>query len=405
MKSKILSHMYMFLKKCYYKILNTFFCKKRVLFISLGGKQYSDNPKAISEKLYKISPKTKQIWLFKDPEKMRELVPDYIKCVELNNRILLRYIMTSRIYIDNDYLVYQNFLTKFSKNKKQLYIQTWHGDRGLKKCFYNVKGFKPDEKFTLEKDGFCDYLLTGSKFAEKVVRKMFKYNGKLLTCGYPRNDCLINNNEEKIKSVKDKLDISYDTKILLYAPTFKGKIGDKMTEHINFSNLVDELEKKTKKKWVVVYRNHHMSKINEKNKSLRFFDATTLFEDMADILCASDILITDYSSCAGDFILTGKPVILYINDYYDYISSDRGLHFKIEETPYMIANNNEELIEIVRDLTPEKAKENCKKLMEFYECTETGEASEIVVELILNNLYHKKGNKYETYIKYSDTCL
>lgn len=378
------------MKKCYYKFLNVFCCKKRVLFISLGGKQYSDSPRAVSEKLHELSPKTKQIWFFNNPEKMKEFVPEYIKCEKLDNHKLLRYIETSRVWVDNDYLVYQNFLTIFSKRKDQLYIQTWHGDRGLKKCFYDVKGFKPPEPYTLQKDGFCDYLLTGSKFAEKVVRSMFRYDGKLLTCGYPRNDCLINLNPEKIKEAREKLDIDENTKILLYAPTFKGKIGDKMTEHIDFKRLVDVLEQKTKQNWVVVYRNHHMSKINEKNKSLRFFNSTTLFEDMADILCASDMLITDYSSCAGDFILTGKPVILYINDYNEYVNSDRGLHFNIEETPYLFARNNNELIEIIKDLTPAKAKQNCKDLMDFYGCTESGKATETVVNLILKNLYNKK---------------
>ena len=389
-KIKRNSKVYMFMKKCYYKFLNVFFCKKRVLFISMGGKQYSDNPKAISEYLHKISPKTKQIWFFKNANKMKEYVPSYIKCVELDNHILLKYIITSRIWVDNDYLVYQNFITNFSKRKDQLYIETWHGDRGLKKCFYNVKGFKPVEPYTLQKENFCDYFLTGSKFAERVVRGMFKYNGKFLTCGYPRNDCLININKDKIKEAREKLDIDENTKILLYAPTFKGKIGDKMTEHIDFEKLVDVLEKKTKQNWVVVYRTHHLSKINEKNKCLRFFNSTTLFEDMADILSVADILITDYSSCAGDFILTGKPVILYINDYNEYVNSDRGLHFNIEDSPYLYAKNNKDLIEIIKNLTPEKAKENCKELISFYGCTETGNASEIVTNLILENLYKTK---------------
>lgn len=377
------------IKKAYYWFLRTFFCKKRVVFISLGGKQYSDNPRAVSEYLHKVSPKTKQIWFFVDPKKEAQKVPEYIKCKKLNNHTLLRVLQTSRIWVDNDYLLYQNFLTLYPKRKDQLFIETWHGDRGLKKCFYNVPGFKPKEPFTLQKDGFCDYLLTGSTFAEGVVRTMFKYDGKLLTCGYPRNDTLINPDAEKIRNAKKLLDIPDDTKILLYAPTFKGKIGDAMNEHIDFETLVNKLEEKTGNRWVVVYRPHHIGNAIEPYQSRQFFYSNLLFEDMADILQASDLLITDYSSCAGDFILTDKPVILYINDYDAYVKSDRGLHFKIEDSPYFFAKDNNELFEIVDSLTDRKAKTNCKKLKEFYGCTETGVASQTVCEIILKNLYNK----------------
>ena len=388
---KTISKMWFLTKRIYYKFLRTFFCKKRVVFISFNGKQYSDNPKFISEKLHELSPKTKQVWFFVNPDKMRENIPDYIQCEKLTNRRLLRYLQTSRVWVDNDLLVYKSFITKYPKRKDQIFIQSWHGDRGLKKCFYDVKGYKPPEAaFTLQTPGFCDYLLTGSAFAEKVVRTMFRYKGKLLTCGYPRNDCLINKNEEAIKKVKQKLDISEDTKILLYAPTFKGKIGDKMTEHIDFKKIVEILEEKTKQNWIVAYRPHHIGKDTEIPSCTRFFYTNKLFEDMAEILQATDLLITDYSSCAGDFILTNKPVILYINDYDAYISSDRGLHFDIEKTPFLFAKDNEELQEIVENLTTIKAKNNCEELKSFYGCTETGHASETVVNLILENLYHKR---------------
>ena len=87
---------------------------------------------------------------------------------------------------------------------------------------------------------------------------------------------------------------------------------------------------------------------------------------MAEILQATDLLITDYSSCAGDFILTNKPVILYINDYDAYITSDRGLHFDIEKTPFLFAKDNEELQEIVENLTTIKAKNNCEELKIYF---------------------------------------
>ena len=77
----------------------------------------------------------------------------------------------------------------------------------------------------------------------------------------------------------------------------------------------------------------------------------------------------------------------------DYISADRGLHFDIEKTPFLFARDNEELQEIVENLTTIKAKNNCNKLKSFYGCTESGHAAETVVNVILENLYNKKGQQ------------
>ncbi len=376
--------------KIFSRILSTFFCKNRVLFISFSGKQYSCNPRTISEYLHKVSPKTKQVWLFDNPKEMKKIVPKYIKCVKRNMRNNFYYMSTSKVWVDNDYLIYHYNLAKLVKTKKHMYIETWHGDKGLKKCFYDVPTFKREYPFSVEIPGYCDYFITCSTFAENVVRRMMNYKGEFLKTGYPRNDCLVYRDEERIKRSKKILGIEEDTCILLYAPTFKGVIKNKIEEHLDMDEIIKILSENTGKKWACVYRAHHILAGRDKPKAKRFYDARDTFGDMADILCATDMLITDYSSCAGDFILTGKPVVLYINDYEEYSTGDRGLQFDIEKTPFMFAKNNEELINIVKNLTPEKSKQNCEDLKNFYGNYEDGNATEQVVDIILEKLNAKR---------------
>ena len=138
----------LFFKKIYYWFFKTFFIKNKVLFISFTGEQYSDNPKAISEYLHKVSPKTKQVWLFENPEKMKKIVPDYIKCVKFGEKQFIHELATSKIWIDNDCFLYSKDILEYPKSKKQMVIETWHGDRGLKKCFYAVNGYKRKFPFT-----------------------------------------------------------------------------------------------------------------------------------------------------------------------------------------------------------------------------------------------------------------
>ena len=65
---------------------------------------------------------------------------------------------------------------------------------------------------------------------------------------------------------------------------------------------------------------------------------------MQELLCASDILITDYSSCMGDMALMKKPIFLYAPDVKEYIK-DRGFYWDIFTLPFPIAQSQEQFID------------------------------------------------------------
>ncbi len=107
------------------------------------------------------------------------------------------------------------------------------------------------------------------------------------------------------------------------------------------------------------------------------------FPDMADLLLISDMLITDYSSSSGDFCLTGKPIVLFIDEKETY---SRSLLFDIDETPYMVAHNQKELESIVSELDAEKARKNDEELIQFWGIYETGYSSSKVVDVIISHI-------------------
>ena len=107
---------------------------------------------------------------------------------------------------------------------------------------------------------------------------------------------------------------------------------------------------------------------------------------MADLLLISDMLITDYSSSAGDFALLKRPLVLFQSDIKEYIKYDRSFYFNMEDSPYYIAENQQELEDIINELDEKKAKENCEKILEFYETNETGHAAETIAEIIKGKL-------------------
>ena len=85
-----------------------FFCnkvfgvdKESIVFISFGGKTYSDNPKAISEKLHDANPHFKIIWLFIEPDLKKDIVPEYVTCFKVNSFKALKTLATSKFWVDN----------------------------------------------------------------------------------------------------------------------------------------------------------------------------------------------------------------------------------------------------------------------------------------------------------------
>ncbi len=342
--------------------------EKKVLFSSFGGKEYSEDPRAISEKLHDLFPDYKIVWSFTDKNTDNFLIPDYVKKVGTKFEYLKEF-STSAAMVTTNAINAGTY-----KRKGQFIVQTWHGDRGFKRCLYeSLKdlGIKRAVKITDNK--VTDICVAASDYGESVYRNAFRYNGEILKIGMPRNDKLLNNNEKEINLIKTYLNISPDKKILLYAPTFRDNTKSNQNPLIDISLTLEELNNKGGD-WICIVRAHSASNgINIPNDNI--INASK-YPDMADLLLISDMLITDYSSCAGDFLLRKKPVILAAFDKADYENNCRNFRIPIEETGYFIAYNQDELNSIIRNNTDEDFKQNCEQVLDFYNTVETGKASE-----------------------------
>ena len=69
---------------------------------------------------------------------------------------------------------------------------------------------------------------------------------------------------------------------------------------------------------------------------------------MQELLCVSDVLITDYSSVMFDFSLSKKPCFLFATDIDDY-KNDRNFYFDFRELPFLLAESNDSLAENILD--------------------------------------------------------
>lgn len=352
----------------------------QIVFMSFRGKQYSDNTRAISEKLHELDSTFNIIWVFDNPSLKMNHIPAYVTPIKIFSLAYYYYLATSKFWVDNNRKNGHVY-----KSKKQVYILTWHGDRAMKKIGYDQPANFSRKVDRILENEICDYIVTGSKFSESMYKTAFAYNGKYLAVGSPRNDRLMNPNLTEIKKIKQSLQVQ-DSHILLYAPTFRKEYDHnhkkQPIEHIDLVQVVNSLEQITKKKWICFIRSHNYVKgLQLEAKDPRIIDYSD-YDDMADLLLIADLLITDYSSCATDFILTNKPVILFQADYETYLSHEREFYYNIETTGFAIAKSQAELIEMLPNLD-EIALLN-ETIKGFYDTYETGRAATLVAENIIS---------------------
>ena len=354
-----------------------------ILFNNFNGKGYGDNPKAIAEAFHRLYPRMKLVWaVSKDSES--QTLPPYIRPVKFQTKEYFEIMAVSKVWVFNVLLP-----SGVNKRKEQIYVQTWHGDRPIKKILKDAADDSPKYRKTTDSTDAerknCDYFISGSGWFSEVWRRCAEYEGEILEYGMPRNDCLVNEKTEenrlRVKRFKEKHHIPYESKILLYAPTFRDhSLNDEgIVIHPDLEGIIAYLKEKDHCEWVCVIRAHSAARFAANISSC--IDVSD-DPDMSDVLLCADFLITDYSSCAGDFALRYKPVILYQEDVEDYTKKDRQLYFEMNKTPYLTVHNMYELYNLLDSLNEDTVYQNCEDILSLYQVKESGNSAETVCRII-----------------------
>ena len=199
-------------------------------------------------------------------------------------------------------------------------------------------------------------------FETDIFSRTFRIEkSKFLTSGLPRNDVLVNYSQEDVVKIKKKLNIPLDKKVILYAPTFREYTKNSLMECVmNIPMNIDKWKNELENKYVILFRVHYEvgKHLNIKNDD--FVRDVTDYTCLNDLMIASDILISDYSSIFFDFSITSKPMLHFTYDFDDYIVN-RGLYFDIRD--YLSGSNNEnDLIDLLQNISIE---DETKKSIHF----------------------------------------
>ena len=341
---KVFGNIFSFIIRCFTRVH-----KGRMMCWAYTFKQYSCNPRYLTEHLLENNTEFEIFWVFRGNVDTSG-VDKRIKCVRYKSLQYYILVNTAEFFITNartdPYRIY------WHKRKGQKYVMLWHGGVALKRIekdaeaqlsYSYLKKAKIDSKV-------CDLMVSGCRFQTSLLKEKFWYDGEILERGIPRNDVFFNKarHPEMKERICHKYGISPDSRIVLYAPTFR---RDKSIEpyRIDWSRVVPELRKIYGTEKISILLRLHPNLIGKADASSLINDESvidvTRYHDMQELLCVSDLLITDYSSSMFDITMLKKPCMLYATDIEKY---NRGYYFDFAELPFPLARNEEELIGNIR---------------------------------------------------------
>ena len=377
--------------------------KNRIMFCSQKGTQYACNPRYIYEYLYdKYGERLQYVWcLNSSSDSLTE--HGGLKIVKYNSLKYYYYQMTSKVIVSNIPVP-----CYVPRRKKQCVIDTWHGGGAYKRFGITTpkqaalsdlsnKRIKTTEasdntRWEMYKARYnaldTTYMLCSCKaFTDVIHEAQLIPKEACLEIGSPRNDIFFKNYKDLGGKAKKRLAINSETKVVLFAPTYRGNVKNQHLEiNLDIKKCLDAVKEKWDGEWVFVYRMHIFSSSLDKDKIPSSAINASKYDEMQELLCMADVFITDYSSSQWDYALTGKPAFLFTPDLDYYMYEDRGFYTPIEDWAFPYAKSNDELAELIRNFDEEKHLKKVQRHLDLLGSCENGHATEKVCEIIAKQM-------------------
>lgn len=361
------------------KCINLFYYlpvrRNKIVLLHDYGLGYGDSPKYIAEALLKEGFSFDIVWLVNN---MSLDIPRPIRKVYLARIRSVYELATAKVIVTT-----MKGRVNLRKKKNQFFIYIPHGQSGAKYVEMAAKGLgQPYIEGSKWHSSVSDLFLSSSKMQTQEMKDFFWYDGEIEEYGLPRNDIFFHFTNSQMLAIRGKLGIGKDEVVVLYAPTFRNE-GDMSVYNLDTKRLLLRLEEKTGKKCRILIR-LHPNFIWYGKPDITYSDTVidvTDHPDIQELLIASDMLITDYSSTMFDFMLMKRPVFLFAKDIKEY-QKMRGLKDWFDKVPFPVCRDNDELVGAMMRFDEVSYLNELEAFNQLYGSLEDGHATERVVSRI-----------------------
>lgn len=322
---------------------------KQVAFISGRRPDLTGNFEFVNRELEK-DPQIK-IKTFLNPKPFKYL--SFHELIQLTTLLV-----TSQVIMVDDFFPNLYF---FKLKKETTLIQLWHAVGAFKTFGFSRLGKPGGTPQISPNHRSYDLATVSSQNVVKFYAEGFGLSEeKVVATGVPRTDVFFD--EEYKRKIIDNFYGEYpnlkDKKIILFAPTFRGKGKEDAFYPVNQFKLKEIISEIKDDGYAVIIKHHPFvtkkMKIPPEYKDI-ILDLS-LKSEINDLLFITDLLITDYSSVIFEAALLDIPMLFYAYDLHDYITS-RDFYYDFETfVPGKIVVNQAQVIKAIkeRDFQEEK---------------------------------------------------
>jgi len=217
-------------------------------------------------------------------------------------------------------------------------INLWHGIP-LKRIGYASLDQQTRSSAIAHEHSQCKAVISSSSIDTLAMAAAFyplTYND-IWPTGLPRNDFILRAFEklpQDLQQESERLQIALQgKKLVVFMPTFRNGQG-KACYHFSASELQVLAKFLIENNAVLGVREHMADRSGSYTAQLSELPmislAATEYPNPEMLYRAASLLITDYSSCFIDFMLTDKPMISFAYDLDHYAEVERGLFYELE---------------------------------------------------------------------------
>lgn len=322
-----------------------------VVFESHMGRCYGDSPRALHQEILTRGLRLRCTWSY---DVSPEGFPDSARLVRRWSWRYLWALARAEFWIDN-----QGFPHALDKPRHTTYLQTWHGSAykrmGFDEARVKTQNAPQRERLKEAVDRFDHFLVRSEHDVKTLARGYGIPDERLLRCGYPRNDRLIAarardeaSGRFPRPSVAADLGIPDHKTVILYAPTFRGL--PKNNKAVRLPLDVRKFADRFGGTHVLLVRAHYWEAADLPVCPPGTVVDVSAHHDVSELLCLSDVLVTDYSSIMFDFALLDRPMVHFAPDL-DAYAAERGSYFALrDDAGGPVVETEEELLRVLASL-------------------------------------------------------
>lgn len=371
------------------------------------GERCCDNSKYFANYMASFHPEIKVKWIAKCSADTSSLDPN-IECLKMDSNDAQKALSECGVAIISQ--GFQDLSTSgLNYVSGAVSVHLWHGipwkrigHDGSRKKSLIVKAYQKLSDYAFG----TDYYASPSDEYDKVACSAHGATQKqIIHAGYARNSVFYSKNsiaegKKRIVSELERISPGFDfsqCRIISYMPTFRNDSTqsfsfEKLWKNEQFTRYLDEHNV------IVIQKAHFVNQMRDGRTEVGGADRIYSLNNIAaqDLLCASDLLVTDYSGAFFDFLILDRPIIHYLYDYDYYRTQDRGLYYDKESViAGEEADDEEQLVNaIIRNLeNPDLYQERRHKIRSIYMKYDTPDSCEVLYQAIIKELKRRDFNE------------